>query len=141
MQDNFDVQLLLVERNNTSSSEKADDNSYYVGGHKKSTDVPWYLEGDDEYELLLDVKGNIKGGSKEALVSHLTHHLSLDSNFNAVFLLMFSSMMLLGELISLLIARFNIEPPEGLSYEEYNLWVSKKEPYSLEGDKYYETFT
>lgn len=126
MQDNFDVQLLLVERNNTSSSEKADDNSYYVGGHKKSTDVPWYLEGDDEYELLLDVKGNIKGGSKEALVSHLTHHLSLDSNFNAVFLLMFSSMMLLGELISLLIARFNIEPPEGLSYEEYNLWVSKK---------------
>lgn len=59
-------------------------------------------------------------------MSHLTHHLSLDSNFNAVFLLMFSSMMLLGELISLLIARFNIEPPEGLSYEEYNLWVSKK---------------
>ena len=79
MQDNFDVQLLLVERNNTSSSEKADDNSYYVGGHKKSTDVPWYLEGDDEYELLLDVKGNIKGGSKEALVSHITFRLTVIS--------------------------------------------------------------
>ncbi|RCK65875.1 Cell division control protein 25 [Candida viswanathii] len=127
MQDNFDVQLLLVERNNTSSSDKTDDHSYYIGGHKKSSDVPWYLEGDDEYELLLDVKGNIKGGTKEALVSHLTHHLMFDSTFNSVFLLTFASMMSLGELIGLLIARFNVEAPEGLSYEEYNTWISKKQ--------------
>ncbi|EER33805.1 cell division control protein 25 [Candida tropicalis MYA-3404] len=127
MQDNFDVQLLIVERNNTSSSEKTDDHSYYIGGHKKSNDVPWYLEGDDEYELLLDVKGNIKGGTKEALVSHLTHHLMFDSTFNSVFLLTFASMMSLGELIGLLIGRFNIEPPDGLSYEEYNTWISKKQ--------------
>ncbi|KAL6450599.1 CDC25 Cell division control protein 25 [Candida maltosa Xu316] len=127
MQDNFDVQLLLVERNNTASSEKADDHSYYIGGHKKSNDVPWYLEGDDEYELLLDVKGNIKGGTKEALVSHLTHHLMFDSNFNSVFLLTFASMMSLGELIGLLISRFSIQAPDGLSFEEYNTWISKKQ--------------
>ncbi|EGW31367.1 uncharacterized protein SPAPADRAFT_154407 [Spathaspora passalidarum NRRL Y-27907] len=127
MHDDFDVQLLVMERNNTISSEKSDDHSYYSGGHKKTNDVPWYLEGDDEYDLLLDVKGNIKGGTKEALVAHLTHHDMFDSNFNAVFLLTFASMMSLGEFISLLIARFNIEAPEGLSYEEYNTWISKKQ--------------
>lgn len=127
MHDDFNVQLLVIERNNTLLSEKSEDHSYYSGGHKKSSDLPWYLEGDEEFDLLLDLKGNIKGGTKEALIAHLTHHDLFDSNFNAAFLLMFASIMPLSEFVGLLIHRFNLEAPEGLSYEEYNTWITKKQ--------------
>ncbi|EDK43987.1 cell division control protein 25 [Lodderomyces elongisporus NRRL YB-4239] len=127
MQDNFDVQLLLLERNHTAQMEKTEDHSYYSGAQKMTEELPWYLEGDEEQDLLLDAKGNIKGGTKEALICHLTHHDLFDSNFNANFLLTFSTMMSLGELIMLLIVRFDVGPPEGLSFEEYNTWISRKQ--------------
>lgn len=127
MHDDLNVQLLLMERNNTVLSEKSDEGHSYYTGKKQSNDIPWYLEGDDEYDLLLDIKGNIKGGTKEALISHLTHHDYFDSNFNTAFLLTFATMLSIGELIELLIDRFNFEAPEGLSYEEYNAWISKKQ--------------
>lgn len=127
MHDDFNVQLLLIERNNTILSEKSEEGHLYYTAKKQSNDVPWYLEGDEEYDLLLDVKGNIKGGTKEALVAHLTHHDLFDSTFNTAFLLTFATIMSVGEFINLLIARFNIEAPEGLSYEEYNNWIAKKQ--------------
>lgn len=127
MHNEFDVQLLLMERNNTLSSEKLEDHSYFSGGQVSAKDVPWYLQGDHENDLLLDVKGNIKGGTKEALVAHLTHHDLFDSQFNTAFLLTFATMMPLAELIRLLIERFNIEPPEGLAFEEYNNWIVRKQ--------------
>lgn len=128
MHDEFNVQLLLIERSNTIATEKSDEvgGSYY-GKMNSSTDVPWYLEGDNEHDLLLDIKGNIKGGTKEALVAHLTHHSIVDKEFNDIFLLMFPTMMSFGELVVLLINRFNIEAPEGLSYDEYNKWISDKQ--------------
>lgn len=128
LHDDLNVQLLVIERNNTILSEKSDEgHSYYTGGQKKASDVPWFLEGDEEYDLLLDIKGNIKGGTKEALVAHLTHHEVCDSTFNTSFLITFSTIVSLGEMVALLINRFNIEAPEGLSYEEYNSWISKKQ--------------
>ncbi|KAI5959644.1 uncharacterized protein KGF55_005288 [Candida pseudojiufengensis] len=127
MHDDFDVQLLLLERNNTISAEKTEEHSYYSAGQNNSTDVPWYLQGDDEHDLLLDVKGNIKGGTKEALVSHLTHHDMFDSQFNAAFMLTIATMMSIGEFIMLLINRFDIEAPEGLSFEDYNNWIMRKQ--------------
>ncbi|KAG7194308.1 uncharacterized protein KQ657_004520 [Scheffersomyces spartinae] len=127
MHDDFNVQLLLTEMNNTNAADKvAEDNSYYQG-QKKGDDVPWYLEGDEEYDLLFDIKGNIKGGTKEALVAHLTHHQSIDTSFNSAFLFTFATMMPLSELIQLLINRFNLEAPEGLSYDEFNAWSTKKQ--------------
>lgn len=126
MHNDLNVQLLLMERNNTVLSEKSEEaHAYYTG--KKNSDAPWYLEGDDEYDLLLDIKGNIKGGTKEALIAHLTHHDYFDSNFNSAFLLTFATMMTINEFVDLLLERFNIEAPEGLSFEEYNLWISKKQ--------------
>ncbi|CCG23471.1 Csc25 guanyl-nucleotide exchange factor [Candida orthopsilosis Co 90-125] len=127
MHNEFDVQLLLMERNNTLSSERSEEHSYYSGGQVSAKDVPWYLQGDYEGDLLLDVKGNIKGGTKEALIAHLTHHDMFDSQFNTAFLLTFATMMPLGELIRLLIERFGIEPPEGLGFEEYNNWIVRKQ--------------
>ena len=128
LHDDLNVQLLVMERNNTMLFEKAEEgHSYYSGEQKEQKDLPWYLDGDEEYDLLLDMKGNIKGGTKEALVAHLTHHDLVDTNFNSAMLITFSTIMSLGELIASLINRYNIEAPEGLSFEEYNLWISKKQ--------------
>lgn len=129
MHDDFNVELLVIERNNTVAGEKQDDNAghYYSGKKAKNDDIPWYLEGDEEYDLLLDVKGNIKGGTKEALVAHLTHHETLDGAFNSAFLITFSTIMPIAELIQILINRFNMEAPEGLSYAEYLTWKLQKQ--------------
>lgn len=127
MHDGVNMQLLVIERNNTSLSEKADDGHSYYSTKKNTKNVPWYLEGDDEFDLLLDLNGKIKGGTKEALVAHLTHHDQYDSSFVSSFLFSFATVTPLGELINLLIARFNIEAPEGLSFEEYNTWISQKQ--------------
>lgn len=128
MHDNFNVELLVIERNNTAAGSKADDvGGQYFSGQHKNDDTPWYLEGDEEFDLLLDVNRSIKGGSKEALVAHLTHHETFDSAFNTSFLISFGTMMSIGELILLLINRFNIEAPEGLSYEEYLDWRARKQ--------------
>lgn len=128
MHDDFNVQLLVIERNNTAASEKNEDSgAQYYSSKKGDEDTPWYLEGDEEGDLLLDIKGNIKGGTKEALVAHLTRHESLDSGFISVFLITFATMMSIGELIQTLINRFNMDAPEGLSYEEYLSWKSLKQ--------------
>lgn len=125
MHDDFNIELLVVERNNTVTGTKGEDVQYF-SEKTQNVNTPWYLEGDEEFDLLLDINGNIKGGTKEALVAHLTHHVSLDSTFNTVFLTSFATMMPIGELIQLLINRFNIEAPEGLSYEEYLTWRTQK---------------
>lgn len=125
MHDDFNVQILLAERQYTLQTDKSEEHSYFNKG-SRNNDVPWYLEGDEEYDLLLDMKGNIKGGMKEALIAHLTHHDFFDSKFNTAFLLTFSTMLSLDKFIKLLIGRFNIEAPEGLSFDEYNTWIAKK---------------
>lgn len=127
MHDDFNVELLVIERNNTAAGSKADDSSHYYSGKAKNEDTPWFLEGDEEYDLLLDINRNIKGGTKEALVLHLTHHVEFDTTFNSAFLVSFATIMPLAELVQLLINRFNIEAPEGLSYEEYLTWRTAKQ--------------
>lgn len=121
MHDDFNVDLLLTESNNTAAESRADDGQYF-SGKTRNDDTAWYLEGDEEFDLLLDVNGNIKGGTKEALVAHLTHHEVFDTAFDFVFLTSFATILPLAELIHLLINRFNVEAPEGLSYEEYLTW-------------------
>lgn len=106
-------------------------NSIYSHRSSNSTEAHgeeevWFLGSQEEYDLYYDSKGEIKGGTKEVLVAHLTNHVHFDPNFNKVFLSTFRSMMTPGELIDFLIARFNIQPPEGLSFEEYDIWVKKK---------------
>lgn len=128
MHDNFNVDLLLAERDNTSAGLKVEDSGgQYFGGNKKPDGTPWFLEGDEEYDLLLDMSGNIKGGTREALVAHLTHHSTLDNAFNTVFMVSFATIMPIAELLELLIHRFQIEAPEGLSYEEYLQWLQQKQ--------------
>lgn len=128
MHDDLNVEFLVRERNNTVAGSKTDESvGQYYSGKSKNDDTPWYLEGDEEYDLLLDIDRNIRGGTKEALVAHLTHHVEMDTSFNTTFLISFATIMPLGELIQLLINRFNIEAPEGLSYEEYLTWRTQKQ--------------
>lgn len=97
----------------TTKDQEADDN------------LPWYLDSE-EFNLIFTNNDAIKGGTKEALIQRLTHHILLDASFNYIFLTSFRSMMKPTQLIDLLIKRFNIEPPENLSYEEYTDWVERK---------------
>lgn len=137
MHDDFNVELLVVERNNTVAGDHGDDaggsgsgggggsGGQYYSDKLKDSNVPWFLQGDEEYDLLLDMKGNIKGGTKEALVAHLTHHSNANEAFTRAFLVSFATIMSIGELVQLLIDRFNMEAPEGLSYEEYLTWKTE----------------
>lgn len=91
-----------------------------------SKDIPWYLDSEHEYSLIYDKKGNVKGGTKIALLEHLTNHQIIDVSFNISMLLTFRSIFTTSELLHALIERYNLYPPEGLSYEEYSAWVEKK---------------
>ncbi|CCH59816.1 hypothetical protein TBLA_0B09980 [Henningerozyma blattae CBS 6284] len=89
-------------------------------------DEPWYLKNDHEHELVFDNKGRIKGGSRESLIEYLTNHKFSDIRFNQIFLTTFRSMFTTKNFLYALIYRYNLYPPEGLSYDEYNIWVSRK---------------
>lgn len=88
-------------------------------------DVPWHLRIDHDDDLIYDEKGNIKGGTREALVRHMINNKSSDLRFNEIFLTTFRSMFTTKKFLYALIYRYNTYPPEGLSYDEYNVWVSQ----------------
>lgn len=90
-------------------------------------EVPWYLELDFEHELIYNSSGHVKGGTKDALIEYLTNHRTVDASFNIVMLTTFRSMFSTAEFLSFLSERFDLYPPEGLSYEEYNIWIEKKQ--------------
>ncbi|KAI3344006.1 ras GEF [Ustulina deusta] len=88
-----------------------------------------YLRLDLEHDLSWDMKTSppsVKGGSLLALVEQLTRHDKLDSNFNNTFLLTYRSFTTSRELFELLVKRFNIQPPEGLSSSDYDAWRDRK---------------
>ncbi|KAL1862706.1 hypothetical protein VTK73DRAFT_6675 [Phialemonium thermophilum] len=98
-------------------------------------DIPPYMRLDYEHELSWDLKAQppaIKGGSLMALVEQVTRHDKLDSNFNNTFLLTYRSFTTARELFELLVRRFNVQPPEGLTQADYEAWrVGKQIPIRL----------
>lgn len=93
-------------------------------------DEPDFLRLDWEHELVWDRKTQpptIKGGSLMALVEQLTRHDKHDSTFKDTFLLTYRSFTTARELFEMLVKRFNIQPPEGLSQAEYEIWREKKQ--------------
>ncbi|KAI1355700.1 ras GEF [Xylaria sp. FL0043] len=88
-----------------------------------------YLRLDLEHDLSWDMKTSpptVKGGSLLALVEQLTRHDKLEPNFNNTFLLTYRSFTTSRELFELLVKRFNIQPPEGLSNSDYEAWRDRK---------------
>ncbi|PHH83923.1 hypothetical protein CDD83_2790 [Cordyceps sp. RAO-2017] len=95
-----------------------------------SDDIPYYLRLDHEGDVSWDTKFSpptVKGGTLLALVEQLTRHDKLDSNFNNTFLLTYRSFTSARELFELLVKRFGIQPPDGLSQLEYEAWRDGKQ--------------
>lgn len=93
-------------------------------------DDPTFLHLDYADDLQWDPKTSppqIRGGSLLALVEQLTRHDKLDSNFNNTFLLTYRSFTTARELFELLVLRFGIQPPEGLSPTDYEVWRERKQ--------------
>ncbi|XP_044718051.1 rasGEF domain-containing protein [Hirsutella rhossiliensis] len=93
-------------------------------------DTPDYLRLDHENDVSWDTKftpPTVKGGTLLALVEQLTRHDKLDSNFNNTFLLTYRSLTSARELFELLVKRFGIQPPEGLTQSEYEAWRDRKQ--------------
>lgn len=95
--------------------------------HSFVDELPWFLDSEHETELIYSPNGHIKGGTRLALIEHLTNHKSIDAFFNIVILTTFRSMFSTAEFLRYLFKRFDLSPPEGLSYEEYNVWVDRKQ--------------
>lgn len=93
----------------------------------KEEDIPWYLQLEHGDEMIYDRKGSPRGGSIRALVEQLTHHDKLRPDFNTAMLLTFRSFTDARELFDLLVDRFSIQPPEGLTPEEFQTWTEKKQ--------------
>lgn len=88
---------------------------------------PWFLQYDyHPNEIVFNMEGYVKGGTLPALVERLTLHDYLDMNFINTFLLTYRSFCTSLELQSLLEARYNLSPPEGLTEEEMEQWTQKK---------------
>ena len=120
-------------RSSTSSSvaarrkESATD-AASIGTHSFRTEEgPWFLQLEHGDEMVYDKKGSVRGGSVRALVEQLTLHNRLVSEFNASMLLTFPSFMDANQLFELLLERFLIQPPEGLTSEEFAIWSEKKQ--------------
>jgi son of sevenless-like protein len=93
-------------------------------------DTPLFLRLDYETDISWDTKTSpptVKGGSLLALVEQLTRHDKLDSSFNNTFLLTYRSFTTARELFELLVKRFSIQPPEGLSPSDLEMWRDRKQ--------------
>lgn len=98
--------------------------------NREAEETPDYLKLDHEDEVLYENKGNspaIKGGTLIGLVEQLTRHDRFDSPFNSTFLLTYQSFTTATVLFELLVRRWSIQPPPGLTAEEYRTWAEKKQ--------------
>ncbi|CAM1502818.1 Fc.00g075940.m01.CDS01 [Cosmosporella sp. VM-42] len=92
-------------------------------------DTPPFLRLDHDADLAWDPKVTqpiVRGGSLLALVEQLTRHDKLDSSFNNTFLLTYRSFTSARELFELLVKRFGIQPPDGLTASEFEAWRDRK---------------
>ncbi|KAF1815220.1 guanine-nucleotide dissociation stimulator CDC25 [Eremomyces bilateralis CBS 781.70] len=100
-----------------------------VGGPPPE-DVPDFLRLDYERDIVYDTKvtpPQLRGGTLQGLVEQLTRHDRLDSPFNATFLLTYRSFTTATELFEMLMKRWTIQPPFGISNEDQQTWIDKKQ--------------
>ncbi|WVQ83901.1 hypothetical protein IAT38_006045 [Cryptococcus sp. DSM 104549] len=91
-------------------------------------EAPWYLMDDFEPgEIIFDDKGGVKAGTLRALVIRLTQHSSTDTPFFQAFLLTFRSFTHALELFGLLVERYLMPEPEGLTPVQLQEWKVKKQ--------------
>lgn len=92
--------------------------------------TPAYLRLDFEDEVQYDLKTNppsVKGGTIIALVEQLTRHDRLNAPFNNTFLLTYQSFTTAAQLFEMLVQRWSLQPPPGLTEAEHQSWTEKKQ--------------
>lgn len=93
-------------------------------------EVPWYLQLDHLGEITYDIRVDppqVKSGTLTGLVEQLTRHDRPETSFNTTFLLTYRSFTTASELFELLVKRFNIQPPPGLTRDEFLIWEEHKQ--------------
>lgn len=89
---------------------------------------PGYLQLDHTgpSEIIMNPDGTVKAGTLPALVERLTMHTSPDARFNNTFMMTFKSFATIDKVFDMLVERYNIQPPEGLSQAELEEWTTEK---------------
>ncbi|KAJ3994354.1 ras guanine nucleotide exchange factor domain-containing protein [Lentinula boryana] len=83
--------------------------------------------GGETPGLVLDPEDkSVRAGTVKALVERLTAHDTTDPNYFKAFLMTFKSFTTLDDLFDLLVERFRIEPPLGLTPLQLRSWTSRK---------------
>jgi len=93
-------------------------------------EIPYFLRLDHEGEISYDHKvtpPQLRGGTLTGLVEQLTRHDKLEPAFNNTFLLTYRSFTTATELFEMLVKRWLIQPPKGLSADDYQTWVDMKQ--------------
>jgi son of sevenless-like protein len=97
---------------------------------EQEDDVPDFLKLEHGEDISYNMKvqpPQLKGGTLLALAEQLTRHDKLDSSFNNAFLLTYRSFTTARELFELLVKRFQIEPPKGITQADYEIWRDLKQ--------------
>ncbi|KAH3666847.1 hypothetical protein OGAPHI_003296 [Ogataea philodendri] len=130
MNTDFNVASLFVaERHNTMVSANSQSEFYYE--RRSSLDgeqeLPWFLGADDDEKSLIFDTSGVKGGPVDGLISRMVNpsHPN-DEEYKNTVLALFVTFMTPLQFFDSLIARYNLEMPEGLSYEEYSVWIDRK---------------
>ena len=93
-------------------------------------ETPWFLNLDHPNEIFYDTKSTppqLKHGTLTGLVEQLTRHDRLDAVFNGTFLLTYRSFTTAEELFELLVRRFSIQPPPGITQQHLTQWEDQKQ--------------
>jgi son of sevenless-like protein len=93
-------------------------------------ETPWFLNFDHEGEVFFDTKADVptlKCGTLPGLVEQLTRHDKLDASFNNTFLLTYRSFTTAAELFEMLVERFSIQPPYGMTQDDMQMWIDRKQ--------------
>ena len=98
--------------------------------NREAEETPYFLKLEYEGEIAYDLKASppqLRGGTLIALVEQLTRHDRLDPGFNNTFLLTYKSFTTAPEFFEMLVKRFSIQPPRGISLEDHKTWAEKKQ--------------
>ncbi|ORY87394.1 hypothetical protein BCR35DRAFT_330390 [Leucosporidium creatinivorum] len=88
---------------------------------------PWLGPDYGPDEVSFNMEGQVKGGTLRALViAAASHEGRVDSNYLSAFLMTYRTFCTSHDLLDLLIERFLIEAPEGLTVEEMKEWETRK---------------
>lgn len=90
--------------------------------------VAWMFSHDYSLDdVAYNSEGHLVGATMEVLVEKMTPHDSIvDAAFSAVFFLTFRLFSSPVELVDVIIARYNLLPPKGISDEDIQLWQQRK---------------